>query len=59
MFGDLTYEENLAEHILKDFCLEEILEMNDLPEHLVLAILIRNGVIDQPERFFDTDDYTE
>jgi hypothetical protein len=42
----------MAEEILKDFKLEEVLEMNDLTEEDVLEILLENGLINEPERYF-------
>lgn len=43
-------EVTLAEVLLKDFTLSEILEMNNLTEEDVLQILVEGGLIDQPER---------
>lgn len=45
--------EDLAEEILRDFSLEEILEMNDLTEEEVLSVLIDRGLVNEPERYFE------
>jgi hypothetical protein len=42
----------LAEEMLRDFELWEILELNDLQEKEVLKLLIENGLINVPERYF-------
>lgn len=50
---DKEYYDLQAEEILLDFTLEEILEMNSLSEEDVLSILLEQGMINQPERYFD------
>ena len=47
------YYFKLSEEMLKDFTLEEILELNDLTDEQVLELLLNSGVISEPERYFD------
>lgn len=49
--GKSIYE--IAEELLLDFSLEELLEMNDLEEETVLSILIEQGLVTEPERRVD------
>ena len=49
MFGDITVYEDKAEELLEDLDLEDVLEMNNLTEVEVLAVLIREGLIKYPE----------
>lgn len=44
---------SLAETLLEDFSLVELLEMNDLTEEEVLELLIEGGLIGQPERIVE------
>lgn len=46
----MTFAEALAERLLKDFTLEEIMEYNDLTEEDVLTVLVEGGYIGEPER---------
>lgn len=48
---------NIAEQMLKDFTLLEILERNDLHEEDALAALIRLGFIDVED--YETEDFQE
>jgi hypothetical protein len=59
MFGDDEWGDRLSHalELLAIFTFDEILEMNDLTEQEVLAVLIANGELTQPERFF-FDDYS-
>lgn len=52
MFGDSEIFLKIAAEILEDFSLEEILELNNLSEEDVLAILIENGHVDYPTGYF-------
>lgn len=52
MFGDYNTLERIAEEMLKDIELTEILEMNNLTELEALTILLEGGHIGQPERYF-------
>lgn len=53
MFGEDEYTTKLTEELLETFTLEEILELNDLTEHEVVAILIRGGHIGAPEHLIE------
>lgn len=46
MFGDTEKYKELAESALELFDLEELLEMNDLDDVSVVALLISRGLID-------------
>lgn len=46
MFGDTEIFNLIAEKMLDDFSLEDILEANDLSDVEALAVLIREGLID-------------
>ncbi len=52
MFGDYDHS-RVAELLLRDFTLEEILEMNSLEESDVLGILIEGGKIEYPEGYVE------
>ena len=45
--------EDIAEDLLKDFSLQELLEENDLSEIYVLALLLQYGLINEPERIIE------
>lgn len=45
--------EDLAEELLDILDLDDILEINDLTELEVLAVLIKEGMISQPERVIE------
>lgn len=45
----MTRFKDMADDLLKDFSLEELLEMNDLTDTEVLAMLIQYGLINEPE----------
>ena len=45
--------EDIAEDLLKDFSLQEVLEENDLSEIYVLALLLQYGLINEPERIIE------
>ena len=49
MFGDSEYELDVARSVLELFSLSEILELNDITEEEVLALLIGRGHVTQPE----------
>lgn len=51
MFGDDETIIAIAEEMLSDIELADILEMNDLTDLEVLTILISGGYIGQPERY--------
>jgi len=53
VFGDFSVYEEIAEALLSDFTLEELLELNNLTELEVLSILIEGGHVGQPERYFE------
>lgn len=53
MFGDFSVYEEIAEALLSDFTLEELLELNNLTELEVLSILVEGGHVGQPERYFE------
>lgn len=53
MFRDDTLAEEIAEDMLADYELSEILEMNDLTDVETLSILIQRGFIGFPERYLD------
>lgn len=55
MFGD-DWASLLAEELLKEHELLELLEMNDITEEEVIAFLIRAGQLGFPERFFSIGD---
>lgn len=52
MFGDSPTLGLRAEELLKDFTLEELLEMNNLTEQEVIELLLEAGLINDPERYF-------
>lgn len=49
MFGHENTLDDLAEFLLSQFSLDEILEMNDLTDEEVLLHLLQNGLIGEPE----------
>jgi len=49
MFGDTERYRRIAEELLEDYSLEDILELNDLSEVEVLEYLIGAGLIYEPE----------
>lgn len=53
MFGDDNYLSDIAEALLKEYSIEELLELNNLTEEEVLEILIEGGHIGYPRTFFE------
>ena len=53
MFNEDRVIEEIAERLLADFTLEEILEFNDLTELELMTRLISIGLINEPERYFE------
>lgn len=48
--------EVFLEKLLDDYSLETILEMNDVETHVVLELLIREGLIDLEDLYLDMGD---
>lgn len=53
MFGQSEDLADLADFLLSQFTLDELLEMNDLTELEVLQRLIEDGMIGEPEHVIE------
>lgn len=53
MFGDDDVPRGLAEILLEDFSLEELLEMNNLTHEELIAHLLETGFLSEPHGYIE------